>query len=66
MGEIQLHCLVQLLDSDKWLLILDSRAPKNKLEVTRLVSVVQNMYKKINMRKIKTKNKVPKFVKNQK
>jgi hypothetical protein len=54
---------VQWVDSEKWLLILNSRALKNKLEVMRLVQVVQNRFQKMNMKKIKTKNGVPKYVK---
>jgi hypothetical protein len=35
---------LQCLDSEKWLLILDSRALKHKLEVMRLGQVVQNRF----------------------
>jgi hypothetical protein len=45
---------------------LDSTDSKHKLEVTRLGQVVQNRFQKMNMKKIKTKNKVSKFVKNEK
>jgi hypothetical protein len=45
---------------------MDSRASKHKLEVTRVVEVVQNSSQRMNMKKIKTKNKVSKFVKNKK
>jgi hypothetical protein len=45
---------------------LDSRAPKHKLEVVRLGQVVHNRYQKNEYEKIKTKNNVLKFVKNQK
>jgi hypothetical protein len=34
---------------------LDSRAPKNKLEVMRLVQVVQNRFQKMNMKKKSSK-----------
>jgi hypothetical protein len=45
-------------DLVQWGLILDSRAPKNKLEVCmRLVQVVHNRSQKMNMKKIETKNK---------
>jgi hypothetical protein len=47
-------------------LFLDSRDSKNKLEVTRIGQVVQNRFQKMKMKKIKTKNKVSKFVKNKK
>jgi hypothetical protein len=42
---------VQWVDSEKWLLILDSRAPKYRLEVMRLVQVVDNRSQKMNMKK---------------
>jgi hypothetical protein len=35
---------VQWVDSEKWLLILDSRALKQKFEVMRLGQVVQNRF----------------------
>jgi hypothetical protein len=42
---------VQWVDSEKWLLILDYRAPKNKREVMRLGQVVHNRSQKVNMKK---------------
>jgi hypothetical protein len=48
-------------DSEKWLLILDSRAPKHKLVVMRLGQFVHNRSQKMNMKKIKTKIKVSKY-----
>jgi hypothetical protein len=35
---------VQWVDSEKWVIILDSRALKHKLEVMRLGQVVQNRF----------------------
>jgi hypothetical protein len=55
--------IVQWVDHYFWLLVLDSRDSKKKLEVTRLGQVVRNRFQKMNMKKIKTKNKVLKFVK---
>jgi hypothetical protein len=42
---------VQWVDSEKWLIILDSRATKHKLEVMRLGQVVHNRSQKMNMKK---------------
>jgi hypothetical protein len=42
---------VQWVDSEKWLLILDSRALKHKHEVMRLSQVVQNRFQEMNMKK---------------
>jgi hypothetical protein len=59
-----LSCCVQWVDSENWLLILDSGALKHRLEVMRLGQVVHKRSQKINMKKIKTKNQVSKYVKN--
>jgi hypothetical protein len=48
---------VQWVDRYFWLLVLDSRDSKNKLEVTRLGQVVQNRFQKMNMTKQKQKTK---------
>jgi hypothetical protein len=42
---------VQWVDSYFWLLVLESRDSKHKLEVTRLGQVVQNRFQKMNMKK---------------
>jgi uncharacterized protein (UPF0332 family) len=52
------HEFVQWVDSEKWLLILDSRALKHKHEVMRLGQVVHHSSQKMNMKIIKAKNKV--------
>jgi hypothetical protein len=44
---------VQWVESEKWLLVLDSRAPKHKLEVMRLGQAVHNRSNKMNMKKLK-------------
>ncbi|KAA1076463.1 hypothetical protein PGT21_007905 [Puccinia graminis f. sp. tritici] len=43
--------LVQWVDCYFWLLVLDSRASKHKLEVTRIGEVVQNRSQRMNMKK---------------
>jgi hypothetical protein len=57
-GKVHLPCRlegkpvgkVQWVDSEKWLLILDSRALKHKLEVMRLGQVVHHSSQKMNMK----------------
>jgi hypothetical protein len=46
---INIH--VQWVDCYFWLLVLDSRDSKHKLEVTRLGQVVQNRFQKMNIKK---------------
>jgi hypothetical protein len=56
-GMLFLDHHVQWVDRYFWLLVLDSRDPKHKLEVTRLGQVVQNRFQKMNMKKEKQKAK---------
>jgi hypothetical protein len=46
-----LWTFTKLVDSENWLLILDSRAPKHKIEVMILSQVVHNRPQKMNMKK---------------
>jgi hypothetical protein len=46
--------VVQWVDSEKWLLILDSRAPNYRFEIMRLGQVMHNRCQKMNL---KNKNK---------
>jgi hypothetical protein len=43
--------IVQWVDHYFWLLVLDSRYSKQKLEVTRIGQVVQNRSQKVNTKK---------------